>query len=187
MVYRYDNRYAEGMALLSRDQIIQALTRLGEIAARDGLEVQLVLVGGAVMALAYNARSATQDVDAIFLPPPEASQLRQWALLVASELELPEDWLNDGAKGFLNGLTIGPLLLSAPGIQVHQVTAEQLLAMKLSAWRDDTDINDAKRLLLEFPNLELEALWTRIEPFVIRGEELKARYALEDLWNAPQT
>ena len=123
----------------------------------------------------------------IFLPPPEASQLRQWALLVASELELPEDWLNDGAKGFLNGLTIGPLLLSAPGIQVHQVTAEQLLAMKLSAWRDDTDINDARRLLLEFPNLALEALWTTIEPFVIRGEELKARYALEDLWNARQT
>jgi predicted nucleotidyltransferase len=108
-------------------------------------------------------------------------------VLVASELELPEDWLNDGAKGFLNGLTIGPLLLSAPGIQVHQVTPEQLLAMKLSAWRDDTDINDARRLMLEFPNFELEALWAKIEPFVIRGEELKARYALEDLWNALQT
>jgi predicted nucleotidyltransferase len=87
--------------------------------------------------------------------------------------------LNDGAKGFLNGPTIGPLLLTAPGIQVHQVTPEQLLAMKLSAWRDDTDINDARRLLLEFPDLELKALWARIEPFVIRGEELKARYIME--------
>ena len=142
----------------------------------------MVLVGGAVMALAYQARPSTRDVDAIFLPPPEASKLRGWASLVALEMNLPEDWLNDGAKGFLNGLSLGPVLLETEGIMAHQVSPEQLLAMKLSAWRDDTDINDARRLLHEFREMTLDQLWNRVEPFVVRGEELKARYALEDLW-----
>jgi hypothetical protein len=40
-------------------------------------------------------------------------------------------------------------VLSAPGIEVRSPDTAQLLAMKLSAWRDDVDINDASRLLEE--------------------------------------
>ena len=79
---------------------------------------------------------------------------------------------------------IGQTLFTSNGIEVRQLVPEQLLAMKLSAWRDDTDINDARRLLLEFPNLKLEELWVKLEPFIVPGQELKTRYALEDLWES---
>jgi hypothetical protein len=46
---------------------------------------------------------------------------------------------------------------------VHQVAAERLLAMKLSAWSDDTDIKDGRRALLEFANATLEEAWQQVE------------------------
>jgi predicted nucleotidyltransferase len=168
--------------LLSKADIVLALTRLGELAALNHEHLRLVIVGGAVMTLAYDARDSTKDIDALFLTPPDASQTRAWAKLVASELDLEEDWLNDGAKGFLNGITRGQQLINAKGIEVWQVAPEQMLAMKLSAWRDDTDINDVKRLLQEFKQVTLEEVWLLLEPYLIRGQEQKARYALEDVW-----
>jgi predicted nucleotidyltransferase len=172
------------MALLTKGEIVRALTRLGELADAEGESLRLTLVGGAVMALAYNARLSTQDVDAFISPPPDAARLRHWVSMVATELGWPDDWLNDGAKGFVHGYRAGSVLLSTNGIEVRQLAPEQLLAMKLSAWRDDTDINDARRLLLEFDNVSLEHVWATLEPFLIPGQELKARYALEDLWES---
>jgi hypothetical protein len=171
------------MALLSANDIKKALTRLGELASDQGLKLQIALVGGAVMALAYQARESTRDVDAIFFTPPDATLIRQLAMQVALEMNLPEDWLNDGAKGFIRGLDLGQMLISTHGIEVWQVSPLQLLAMKLSAWRDDTDISDAKRLLEEVKGTQAE-VWTALEPFLSKGDELKAQYAFLDLWES---
>ena len=100
---------------------------------------------------------------------------------VASERGWPADWLNDGAKGFLSG-TISPNpIFESPGIRVSRPGYEQLLAMKLCAWRDDVDISDARRLLQELPN-DRDKAWLMIQPFLQPGRELKARYAFDDLW-----
>lgn len=59
--------------------------------------------------------------------------------------------------------------------------------MKLSAWRDDVDIQDAGRLLRELVSgsaADQEAFWAMIEPFVVPGQALKARYAFLDLWES---
>lgn len=55
------------------------------------------------------------------------------------------------------------------------------LAMKLSAWRDDVDIEDARRLLQELAGTQDE-IWQAVEPFLIPGQQLKAQYAFLDLW-----
>jgi hypothetical protein len=52
------------------------------------------------MAVAYDARRATTDVDAVFVPSKE---VRIAASRVVQERGLEEDWLNDGVKGFLPG------------------------------------------------------------------------------------
>ena len=173
------------MALLTRQDIINALERLGQLAAADGCTLHLLVVGGAAMVLGYNARQSTHDIDAVFLPPPEARVIRAWAAAIAQEYNWSDDWLNDAAKGFLIGTSYGPLLLQAPGIEVRQPAVEQLLAMKLCAWRDDVDIADASRLLTALEvEANREAVWRRIEPFLLPGRELKAQYAFEDIWES---
>jgi hypothetical protein len=62
---------------------------------------------------------------------------------------------------------------------------EQLLAMKLSAWRDDIDISDARQLLMEVGRgRQRDELWKRLEPFLVKGDELTAQYAFWDLWES---
>ena len=102
---------------------------------------------------------------------------------VASSQGLPDDWLNDAAKGFINGLSLGEVILDSPTLLVRAVAARQLLAMKLSAWRDDVDIEDA-RLVLKHLRGDRETIWEMIEPHVVRGRELTARYAFDDLWES---
>jgi hypothetical protein len=173
------------MALLTRAEILAALERLGQVAAARGHSLRLVAVGGAVMVLRYHARQSTHDIDAVFLPPPEADVVRSLAKEVATEFGWPDDWLNDAAKGYVVGLTAGPALLVAPGIEVGQPTTEQLLAMKLCAWRDDVDIADATVLLSELASAsDAEDIWQRVAPYLRPGRELKAQYAFDDLWES---
>ena len=173
------------MATFSREEIQGGLKRLGELAQAQGLHDQLTLVGGAVMVLGYQARQSTRDVDAVILSPPEARLVRKLAKRVAEERDWPEDWLNDGAKGYLVGISDGPVLFSAPGIEARAPSLAQLLAMKLCAWRDDLDISDSRRLLQEIASgNNRDEIWKSIEPFLVPGDELTAQYAFLDLWES---
>jgi len=171
------------MGMFTRNEIEEGLKRLGELAQANGLHIQLTLVGGAVMVLQFNARPSTKDIDAVILQPREARLVRELARKVADEFEWTEDWLNDGAKGYLVGISDGPIVFQAPGIEARAPSMEQLLAMKLSAWRDDIDISDARRLLQEVGQGKTkEEVWEKLEPFLIKGDELTAQYAFWDLW-----
>jgi len=169
------------MAVFTRKEIAEGIERLGQLAVESGIKIELVLVGGALMVLRFRARESTRDVDVAILAPADGQKVRVLARRVAEEHGWPEDWLNDGAKGYLIGLSSGPVVLSAPGIEVRSPDTAQLLAMKLSAWRDDIDIDDASRLLEEIEGGRDE-IWRKVERYLIPGNELKAQYAYADLW-----
>ena len=109
--------------------------------------------------------------------------MREAAKTVGEERGWPENWINDAAKGYLVGSSEGAIVFEAPGIKVHRPSFAQLLAMKLSAWRDELDISDARRLLREISGTR-EEVWQAIIPHLVPGNELKAQYAFEDLWEA---
>jgi hypothetical protein len=54
--------------LLGRAELERAFTALGERLARRGVVADVFVVGGAAMALAYDAARVTRDVDARFVP-----------------------------------------------------------------------------------------------------------------------
>ena len=86
--------------LLDREGLLEALRVLDDELAATGVRGEVFVVGGAAMALAYDARRATVDVDAIFVP---AAEVRDAVVRVAERLGLEADWLNDGAKAFMPG------------------------------------------------------------------------------------
>jgi hypothetical protein len=165
---------------LSAADIREAFARLAEELAREHQRAELVVVGGAALVLLFSARDSTKDVDALFIRP-EASRVRAAAARVAELLALPDDWLNDGAKGYMVGISSGETLYDTPSLLVRAASTEQLLAMKLCAWRDAIDRADA-RLLLSTLKSSKEDIWASIEPFVPRHDLDKASYAFEDLW-----
>jgi hypothetical protein len=171
------------MERLSRETILQALQALARELARRERRAELFVVGGAALVLLYGARDATKDVDAFAADSGQRRDIFEAAKRVAAELDLPKDWLNDGAKGYAHGLAAGEILLKDPWLLVRALAPEQLLAMKLSAWRDDVDIEDA-RLLLSRLEGKKEEIWRCLEPYLPPGRELKAQYAFEDLWEA---
>ena len=75
------------MAILTKQEIIHALERLGELAQQQGYSIELLLMGGAAMVLMYNARPSTRDVDVLVLSPQEAHIVRELAGQVAQEYD----------------------------------------------------------------------------------------------------
>lgn len=165
---------------LSADDIRRAFAVLSEELERHGQHAEIVVVGGAALVLLFDARESTKDVDAYFVKP-EASVIRDAAEAVADRLNLPADWLNDGAKAYLVTVTAGELLYHSRGLTVRAASTAQLLAMKLAAWRDAVDRGDAKLLLSQMAG-SADDIWAAVKPFVPSRQLDKASYAFEDLW-----
>ena len=165
---------------LSAEDIRRAFAALSEELARRRQRAEIVVVGGAALVLLFRARESTKDVDAYFVKP-EAAVLRDAAEAVASRLDLPGDWLNDGAKGYLVGITTGEVLYESHALTVRAASTAQLLAMKLAAWRDAIDRGDAKLLLSQMAG-SADEIWSAVKPFVPHHQLDKASYAFEDLW-----
>ena len=79
------------MATLGREDILAALTRIGQLALERHTAVELLMVGGALMVIRYNAREATQDVDAAILAPRETAVVRDISRVVAQERGWPAE------------------------------------------------------------------------------------------------
>lgn len=126
---------------MHRDEILAALRALGSDLAERGLIADLYVVGGAAIALAYDQRRATRDIDAVFAPKNEVYVA---AARVGAALELPEGWLNDAVKGFLQGPDHFPTkTLDMPGLRCEVASAETVLVLKCLAHRlgeDDDDV-----------------------------------------------
>lgn len=129
---------------MDREEITAALRALGQRLEQRGIQGDLYLVGGAAMALAYDARRTTRDVDAVFEPKLHVYEA---AAEVAEERGLPPDWLNDSAKGFLYSEDPhdGPVF-DFPGLRVQAASPQMLLAMKVVAARIGEDDDDVEWL-----------------------------------------
>src|SRR5262249_3351276 len=125
-------------------EIINALTALAAELERRGVVAEMYVVGGAAIALAFDERRATRDIDAVFEPKEVVYEA---AAVVAERLELPGGWLNDACKGFREGDDPAATpVLDLRGLRCLAASPETLLALKVLAHRVGEDEADLRLL-----------------------------------------
>ena len=165
--------------LLSKEEILTAFERLGEKAQREGLTVELFIVGGAAVIFAHKIaedmrEGITRDVDAVFVQ-------------LGTELNLPNGWRNDSAAKYVTRRSDGPLIFQHKGLMVRRATDLQLLGMKLGLERRKSDLDD-QEVLFDALCADLQpesavALWSWVKGYVPRERLMSARESLIDLWS----
>lgn len=167
--------------MLTNEEIRDLLSELDEELRFRDVVGEIGLCVGAVMCLVFRARPATKDVDAVFEPTRE---IREAAAAVARRRNLPEDWLNDAAKGFFLSDPPRIPVLELANLRVWAPTAEYMLAMKCVAARFDTHDRDDVIFLVRHLGLEdPAAVFEIVERFCPRGRiPPKARFLVEELF-----
>jgi hypothetical protein len=132
---------------LTAADILKLFALLDAELASTAVAGELYVVGGAVMCLAFDARDATNDVDALFRP---ARVVREAAARVAVKAGVDAHWLNDAVKGYLSPHGEFERFLELPHLKVFVAHPRYLLAMKCAALRlgeEFHDLDDVRYLL----------------------------------------
>ena len=133
-----------------RDKIMELLGELGRRLSAKGVAGRLYVVGGAAMALEFDTRRTTRDIDAILDPP---TTVADEAASMARDLGLPPGWLSAAAQAFIPLPDADPVSLDVEGLQVALSSPANLLAMKMAAGRPQ-DITD---LVVLFRHLKIRS------------------------------
>lgn len=171
--------------LLDRKLLFAAFGVLAEKLSRRGVVGEVHVFGGAAMVLAFNSRSATRDVDALFKPD---THVLDAAHEVARELRLPKTWLNNQASAYVSGRAgRGTPVFDHQYLRVMVTPPEHLLAMKVRAARATRDLDDV-RVLVEHLNVRSVAAVSAVVERYFPQEPLseRSRLLLEDLFRSPR-
>lgn len=172
---------------MDADTIRAALEALSEELGKRKIRGELCLLGGTTMVLAFEARQATKDVDAIFQPAPA---VREAAAAVGHQLDLPDDWLNDAAKGFVSTRhEVGAYdLPQYPHLSIVAPVPHYLLAMKCMASRVGSfgEVDDKADIRFLLGHLDLKSTDAALE-IVTRyyppeRVPLRAKYLIDEIF-----
>jgi len=133
-----------GGVLMGRADLERAFAALGDRLVRRGVVADLFVVGGAAMALAYDAARVTRDVDAMFVPH---GVVVEEARAVAEQLGLPPWWINEQASVYVSGKDDPGKrrVFDHPGLRVMVASPDHIFAMKALAART-RDVDDLRSL-----------------------------------------
>ncbi len=166
--------------LLTLNQLEEAFRRLNARLRDQDTIGEVYVIGGAVMLLAFNARQATRDVDAIWNPH---GIIHDEAVAVAREMGLPDYWLNEQASAFIprNPEWGSHPALDFSHLRVFASSPHQALAMKAISARD-TDREDIQFLIRHLDVHEADAVYEIINRFFPDEEiPMRTKLVMEEL------
>ena len=164
---------------MTAEEIKQYLSELNDELAVQEVKGEICLYGGAVMCLAFKARPATKDIDAIFEP---VKQIRRAASKVAERHNLNIGWLNFAVKIFVVAHE-KRILFDFPNLKVFVPESDYLLAMKILAARADTsDLDDIRFLIGDLEIKTVEEAIEIVQNYYPRKEiKTETRFLLEEI------
>ena len=129
---------------MNAEAITRYLTELNDELRLMEVKGEICLYGGAVMAVVYNARPDTEDIDAIFEP---VRSIRIAARKVAERNGLGIGWLNSAVEMFL-GQHEKKIFLDLPNLKIFVPPGDYLVAMKTLSARANTMDRDDLHVLI---------------------------------------
>jgi hypothetical protein len=167
---------------MDREEIIAALTDLAAELQRRGASADMYIVGGAAIALAYDERRATRDIDAVFEPK---GVVYEAAAAVGERRGLPAGWLNDAVKGFLGGDDPAATpVFDLPGLRCLAASPRTLLALKVLAHRVGEDEADVRLLASELDLERADAVLAVAEDAFGDRLDAAARFFVEEIFDS---
>lgn len=155
--------------MLSKNDIEKLLIEVNEKLKERGKFGEIIIAGGATLALVFNARNTTKDIDALFRPSQE---MREIINEIANENDLDSDWLNDGVKGFFTEKMRADLYKEYSNLSVYTVNAESMLALKLTSARfDSKDMADSIVLMKHIGIKSEDELFNIIEKYTTKNQQ----------------
>jgi len=149
----------------SKKDIIKYLEEVNKKLEQRGKFGEIMLCGGAVLTLIYEARNSTYDIDAVFKPKEDMKEIIDE---ITRENNLDSQWLNSDVSMFteeFKNLTSSEYLKFS-NLTVSVLDAESLLAMKLVSARTDTyDLSDAVILIKHLGIKNVEEVYAVIEKY----------------------
>lgn len=167
--------------MLSETKIRELFGLLNEELEKRDETAEVGIVGGAVMCLVFHARKATRDIDAIFKP---TALVRQLVERIAEDQNLPRDWLNDAAKGFIQKGFERQEVIDLSHLRVWAPEPKYMLAMKCISARWDTSDRDDVEFLIRFLKLKsAQSVFRIIEDFYSKNQvPPKTQFLIEELF-----
>lgn len=159
------------------DEMRELLRDLDSELQRMGKAAKIFVVGGAAMALAYNADRASADIDGTFEP---RDVVLDAAAVVARRRNLDKYWLSEGVRDYMppepddhpRGEMIGPALV------LEIASPEYVLAMKsMTTRQSDGDLADAAFLCRMLAISDESALETVVRKYFPAG-----RFGVQELF-----
>lgn len=172
---------------LSKQDITDGLVEIDQWARSQGILIDIAVYGGAALSLVFDLREITRDVDVAV--HGDTAALRQAALAVANHRGWPEDWLNDGVKGFLSiREELEPLQDfqgdGGSGLRVYTPSPAYLFSMKCMAMRLDgsDDVADIKALARILGIRDKEQAMDMVESFYPKNQiPPKVGFGIEEI------
>jgi len=150
---------------LSKADILKYLGIINEKLCIINQKGEINICGGAAMALAYDARDTTYDIDAFYKPKNIMADI---IASIAVENGLDSHWLNDDVSMFISELpelSVSKYLVYS-NLVVNMVDAKCLLTMKLMSAREDSyDLLDAIILIRHLNIGSVEELYELINAY----------------------
>jgi hypothetical protein len=178
------------MLMLKKEDILRGLRSIDTQAKEVSVLVDLSIYGGAALAITFNLRHATRDVDAVVHGAPDF--LRLAAARVAAQEGWPPDWLHDGVKGFTSSheqMRLMQAFAGSPegGLRIYTPAPEYLFAMKCMAMRPEGlegshDISDIEALADIVGIKDAQAALALVEAFYPAARiPPKVRFCVEEI------
>lgn len=134
--------------MLKRNEILNLLKLLDRELIKINKETSIFICGGATMALVYNNRRTTEDIDGVF---EDRELIYKLVDKIAEDEGLSKGWLNDSVKGILDTYYIDTnyFISGLTNLKIYYAKPEYMLALKCLACNrgKKRDIDDVKVLL----------------------------------------